>query len=363
MLKIIIWTTLLCISALFSGSTFNPAAATASNTDKPQKYTFLFFIQGLNVNDLNGSGLPNMKKLKSEGISYQQVTKTQPTHEQSALTSILGLRDDQLLLTQALADNKIDCLAVDGTGTISASLAKNNRLALISEPNDQLALDKFLDKMHKQPYQFAAIYLNDASQTDQSNTTSKYQKWSQADNQVGRVINYLIRVDKLDSATIIITGGGSTPPLLVYNGGTNQPESFYHCRQLDIAPTICKMYGIIPPAAMPGHILYESLPPTSTGTLTSNLKHRVSDLQEECQQYNQQISLFEKEQQAMQTEKTALKKARADINQIIAEKDSTIQNLSLQISILKILGAVILIILFAGYIFQYRWLRKKFLIF
>jgi len=363
MLKNIILTTLICISALVSGSIFHPATAAASNMDNPKKYTFLFFIQGLNDNDLNGSGLPNMKKLKSEGICYQQVTKMQPTDDRSTLTSILGLCDDQLLLTRTLADNKIDCLAVDGTGTITASLAKNNRLLLISEPNDQLAIDKFLDKMNEQPNQFAAIFLNDVSQTDLNNKTSNYQKWSLADNQVGRVINYLIRIDKLVSSTIIITGGGSAPPLLVYNGGTNQQESFYHCRQLDIAPTLCKMYGIIPPAAMPGHILYESLPPTSSGTLTSNLKHRVSDLQKECQQYNQQISLFEKEQRAIQTEKVALKKAKADINQIITEKDSTIQNLSSQISTLKILGAAILIILLAGYIFLYRWLRKRYLIF
>ncbi len=367
MLKNILWatlTTLICISALVSGGIFYPAAAAASNADNPNKYIFLFFVQGLNDADINGLGLPNMKKLKNEGIGYQHVTKTTvPAGKQATFTSILGLRDNQLLLIRALEDNNIDCIAVDGSGAISASLAKENRLELITEKNDQLAVDRFLDKINEQPYQFAAIYLDDASRTGQSSNSSESQRWSMADNQVGRVINRLIRIDKLANSTIIITGGGNAPPLLIFNGINNQPESFYHCHQLDIAPTICQIFGIITPTEMPGHILYEGLTPTTSKSLTNNLKHRINDLQEECQQYNQQISLYEKEQQSMQTQKAELKKERTSIHNIISEKDSTVQRLSREISILKFLGTGIFIILLIGYIFEYRWLRKKFLIF
>ncbi len=363
MLKNIILTTLICISAFVSEGIFYPAAATASNPDNPKKYIFLFFIQGLNDTDLNGSSLPNMKKLKSEGISYQHVTKTVPANEQAEFTTILGLRDNHLQLTRALQDNNIDCIAVDGTETITASLAKKNRLELITEKNDQLALDKFFHKITEQPYQFAAIHLDDASSKDQSKNFSESFKWSMADNQVGRVINHLIRTDKLANSTIIITGGGITPPLVIFNGGNNQPESFHHCRQLDIAPTICQIFDIIAPTDMPGHILYEVLTPTNSKSLTNNLKHRINDLQKECRQYNQQISLYEKEQQFVQIQKADLKEKREILHKIVSEKDSTIQRLNIQISILKLFGTIIFIILLTGYIFQYRWLRKKFLIF
>lgn len=133
MLKNILWATLICISALISGGMFQTETASANNSDNPEKYTFLFFVQGLNNTDLDGSGLPNIKRLQSQGISYQQMSKTLPAREQDALTGVLGLRDNQLLLTRALEDNNIDCLLIDGTGTISPALASENRLEIITE--------------------------------------------------------------------------------------------------------------------------------------------------------------------------------------------------------------------------------------
>lgn len=212
-------------------------------------------------------------------------------------------------------------------------------------------------------HQFAVIYLDDTSTPDKSNNSSHFHRWSLADNQVGRVLNQLIKSDRLSDSTIIITGGGDSPPLIIYNSKIDQPESFYHCRQQDIAPTICKIYGIIPPAEMPGHILYESLPQTSGKLLTNNLKHRINDLQRESQQYYQQISLLDEEQQLVKEQKEEVKKERESIHRIISDKDNTIQRMSMQIKILKFLGVLVIILLLAGYIFQYRWLRKKFLIF
>ncbi|KAF1084705.1 hypothetical protein SPSYN_02485 [Sporotomaculum syntrophicum] len=345
--KNIYWIIIICFSALVSGNA-PTATAADSDTDNPNQYIFLFYVEGLNDTELDGSGLPNMKKLKSTGISYQHVTKTIPAEEQEAFLS----------LTRSLSNNNIDCLAVDGGKKLTTALAKKNGLELISEKNDQLAVDRLLEKIKGQPDQFTAIYLDDASQTEKPG-----RKWSTADNQVGRVINQLMRSDKLANTTIIITGGGDTPPLVIFNNGQNQPESYYHCRQLDIAPTICKIYGITPPAAITGSVLYECLSQSSSKALTSNLKLRINDLQKETQQYNQQIILLHKERQTVIAQQADLKKAREDIQQIILAKDSTIERLSLQIKILKILGTVILSILLIGYIFLYRWLRKKYLLF
>ncbi len=347
MLKNIFWIIIICLSALVLGST-PTATAAVSDTDNPNQYTFLFYVEGLTDTELNGSGLPNMKKLKGAGVSYQHVTKTIPAEGQEAFFS----------LTRSLSNNNIDCLAVNSGKKLTTALAKENGLELIPEKNDQLAVDRLLEKIKGQPNLFTAIYLDDASQTDKPG-----RKWSTADNQVGRVINQLMRSDKLANMTIIITGGGDAPPLVIFSNGQNQPESYYHCRQLDIAPTICKIYGITPPAGMTGNILYESLPQSSSKTLTSNLKLRVNDLQKEAQQYHQQISELYKERQAIKTQQADLKKAREDIQQIILANDSTVERLSLQIKIIKILGTIILIILLIGYIFLYRWLRKKYLLF
>lgn len=349
MLKNILWITLICFSTLVSVNTFTQtASAAASGTDNPNQYTFLFYVEGLTDTELNGSGLPNMKKLKGAGVSYQHVTKAIPAEEQKTFLS----------LTQTLANNNIDCLAVDGGKKLTTALAKENGLELISEQNDHLAVDKLLEKIKEQPNRFTAIYLDDPSQADKPG-----RKWTTADNQVGRVVNQLMRSDKLAGSTIIITGGGNAPPLVIFSNGQNQPENYYHCHQLDIAPTICKIFGITPPAAMAGSILYESLPQSSNKALISNLKLRVNNLQMETRKYNQQISELHKERQAINTQQANLKKARESIQQIILAKDSTIEQLSLQIKIIKILGTVILFVLLFGYLALYRWLRKKYLLF
>ncbi|WP_347491063.1 hypothetical protein [Desulfoscipio sp. XC116] len=364
MLKNILWAMLIFTSALVSGSVFQPLTATAgdNDADNPKKYTLLFFIQGLNNADIDGPGLPNMKKLKSEGISYQHLSKTVSSQEQVTSASVLGPANNRFLLPQTLSDNSIDCLAVDGTGTITASPARENRLELIIEKNDRLAVDKFLNKTNKSLYQFTAIYLDDISAPGKLNNSAAFQQWSLADNQIGRILNHLIQLDKLAYSTIIITGGGEEPPLIVFNISTNQPKSFHHCRQMDIAPTICSIYGITPPTQMPGNILYESLPLTSSQSI-NNLNRRIIDLQKECRHYNQQISILQKEQRSVKIQKEDIKKERENIHRIISEKDNTVQKLSRQIKILKFLGTFILIILIIGYIFQYRWLRKKFLMF
>lgn len=347
--KSIFWVTIFCLVILVSGTSFiAPTPAAAGSTSSPNQYTFLFYVAGLTNTELNGTGLPNMKKLQNAGISYQHVTQGTPTEEQEAF----------FLLTRSLADNAIDCLAVDGQQRLTTAQTKANGLELISEQNDQQAVDKLLEKIKVHPDRFTAIYLDDPSPEDKPG-----RKWSSADNQVGRVINQLIRYDKLAGSTIIITGGGSMPPLIIYNTGQNQPDSFYHCHQLDIAPTICNLFGIKPPATMAGKILYESLPQSSSKALTGNLKLSVNNLQKETLLYTQQISELHKEQQAVKTQQADLRKAEENIRQIILTKDNTIARLNLQIKIMKILSAVILFILLIGYLILYRWLRKKYLLF
>ncbi|TYO95006.1 hypothetical protein [Desulfallas thermosapovorans] len=363
MLKNILWALLVCIFTFISGSVFHQAAAadvtTNKETNNPKKYTFLFYVQGLNYTDIDGPGLPNIKKLKSEGVSYSHVAQSTPTTN----TDVLVPLDNRFLLTKILANNDINCLAVDGTGAITVSQARGSNLELISEKNDQLAVDKLLDKLNDNSYQFTAIFLNDTSIPDKLNNSSRFQPWSLADNQVGRVLNHLIKNDRLSSSTIIITGNGETPPLIIYNSNIGKPESYFYCCQLDIAPTICKIHGITPPAEMPGHILYESLPVTNSQILTGDLKKRIGDLQKECQYYNEQISVIQKEYQSIESQKAEIKKERENIHRIISEKDSTTHRLLIQIKILKFAGAVIVILLLTGYVFLYRWLRKKYLIF
>lgn len=367
MLKNILWTTLLCIFTFISGSMFHQATATTvysnKETNNPKKYTFLFYVQGLNYTDIDGPGLPNIKKLKSKGISYSHVAQSTPTQSHETDAYVLAPLENYFLLTKTLANNSINCLAVDGTGAITASQAKESNLDLITEKNDQLAMDKLLNKLSDDSYQFTAIFLDDTSIPDKLNNSSRFQPWSLADNQVGRVLNLLIKSDKLSSSTIIITGNGETPPLIIYNSSISEPGDFFHCRQLDIAPTICKIHDITPPVEMPGHILYESLTVTNSQALTGDLKKRISDLQKECRQYSEQINTIQKEYQSIESQKAEIKKERENIHRIISEKESTVHRLVIQIKILKFTGAVIIIILLIGYIFLYRWLRKKYLIF
>lgn len=334
-----------------------PAGAASVNED----YVFLVFISELKESDLGGSFLPNIKKARSSGISYSYLANNNSTPEENLLT-ILGKKNNQLLLPEVLNKNGVKCLLVDGTETMPKQLLEQNNISVIANHSDQQAMDKFINEFNKEPHQFVAIYLDDTSKPAEGHT-ARFNQWSSADNQLGRLINFLINSDKLNQSTVIIAGGGNQAPLILYGDKLSIQGSYKYCNQLDIAPTICELYGFNPPNNLGGHILYECLQPKSDSSTIKYLQAKINDLQEECLLNAQKSKQLKKEQQRIDMQIADIEKERNNIQRIISNKDDDIKVLVIQLKLLKFFGAIIILLMLIGYFVEYKILRKKFLMF
>lgn len=351
---------LILIFLLTCTSSYGVDLAAAEKNSK--NYVFLIFVGELKNSDLDGAALPNIQKIKDSGTSYRHLSnrKSEPANN---ILAALGKDKNILHLPNMLADKGIYCLVVDGSGKLPKALFDNNRIDVIAEKSDHLAMDKFLTQFADKSYQFVTIYLDDTSQPAPGKNSARFNQWSSADNQVGRLVNNLINTGRLTDSTMILAGGGEQSPLIVYGNKISGPATYFHCRQSDIAPTVCQIYGITPPNELPGSILYECLQPTSNDQLISDLKNRIIDLQEECLLYAQKIAQTQKEQQIINLQKADIEQERKKIARIISEKNQAVNHLIMEIKLLKFFGAVIVILMLAGYIVEYKILRKKFLMF
>lgn len=355
MFKKILGTTLICIFFLMYGA---ESCLEAAVNDNNHKLTIVFFINELKISDLEGQGLPNMKKLQESGVSYQHIS-TSVSSPKEGLFSLLGQKDTDLLLPQALINNGFKCLIVDGSAMLPQTVFKSNQIDVISEKSDHLAIEDLLKKFsNDHAYEFVVIYLDDVSSPAKDLKSNSFNKWSAVDNQVGRVINNLINSGKLSKSTIILTGGGDSPPLIMYGNSIKAPANYFYCHQLDVSPTICKINDITPPAKLPGSVLYESLVSSN-----NNLQNRINDLQKECLLKNQEIELFKQEQKFVQTQKASIDEERKKNNEHISEKNQQIKRLITKIMLYKIGGIIVLFLILLGYIIQYKILRKKFIMF
>ncbi|SFR18311.1 hypothetical protein [Desulfoscipio geothermicus] len=351
---------LILIFLMTCASSYGAAQAAAEKDSK--NYIFLIFVEELKYSDLNGAALPNIKKIKDSGASYRHLTNTSSEPVDNVLAG-LGKDKDVLYLPKILIDNGIRCLVVDGSGKLSQTLLNNNRIDVITESSDHLAMDKFLTQFADKSYQFVTIYLDDTSQPAPGQNSARFNQWSSADNQIGRLVNNLISTGRLTDSTLILAGGGEQSPLIIYGNKISVPAKYFHCQQNDIAPTICQIFGITPPNDLPGSILYECLQPISNDQLVNHLKTRIIDLQKECLVYTQEIAKTQKEQHIINLQKAEVEEERKKIARIISEKNQAVNHLIMQIKLLKFFGAVIILLMLAGYIVEYKILRKKFLMF
>lgn len=318
-----------------------------------ENYTYIIYIKGLSVSDIEGKKLPNLKSIADSSISYTNVAKPQIFPD--SIYTLFGDANKAYSLPKILSKNGIDCLFIDGSGKVPNNYCDNNSLDLISDTDDKEVLNRYFSLPTEKDYNFVTIYLDDINVSE----TSEFRRWSLVDNQIGLLLNHLIKLKKLEKSSIFITGDSDSPPLLMFRYNPNFKANYYYCNLLDLGPTICEIYGINPPSKMPGNTLYEFLAGSNDPMSTK----RIIDLQKQCLLAEEKINLLQKDNSLINEDKNKILEEKLNFDQRILEKEKQITTLKIKLKLFKLAGFVLFIILLAGYVIEYRILRKKFLIF
>ncbi len=335
--------------------------AQAAEKNGNKEYIFVIYVHRLQASDFTGpKAPPNMTELKKHGVSYRHVAPLAADPKDSLL-GLLGRKNNQLLLPPALAKNDIDSLLVDGSDTVAGEWLQKYGMDFIAEKSDALLMDKFLATYNRKPSRFVLFYLDDTSEA--AGEKGAAQQWSVADNQLGRLVNYLIRSGKLQHSTIFLTGGSQDPPLIMYGNNIVAPGTYFYCHQQDIVPTICSLLGIDTPTGLVGNVMYECLPASTLNDYIVNLKKRIVGLQQECLSLYRELAIAEREKQLVDKQKHLVEKERKIFRGTLAQQEKELEQLKKRIKLQKALTVTIVLLMGFGYVVEYKILRKKFLLF
>lgn len=378
---------IITIFIFFTGIILIPvraAGAEQSPVDSPQtprpEQVIIIIIDGLGGKALENSLAPNITSLAQSGIRVQDVQAELPDRARPAVTTILTgleparhgyidsgnqLRGDSLLDRAEARGYKTALF--DGSGGALEALGKNCSYKYEEnfQGKDRTVMDLAINELGNKKIYMSAVFLPQVKELlEQHGAESKafLEAVAESDNQVGRLVHFLHQGGKYDNTLLVVTGTSGSPPLIIRGPGFKSGEILPAAGLVDIAPTIEKITGL---QGGPGSglILWDAFQPGGEQSESYLLSQRVNNL---SRAYNQAI----KEISRTQEEKIATEKGQsrmaADKNLILKEigrRDQQIERMELKIRIMKVAGIVLLVAVLFGYFYQYRYLKKKFLIF
>lgn len=131
---------------------------------------------------------------------------------------------------------------------------------------------------------------------------------------------------------------------------------------IDVAPTLSYMLGLKVPFNVRGIPLYEAMSieprqqlPILNTWIKSLKKERIATWK---RYFDSQEELYRTIKQLI-----AVQEERQNIFQYAGQREDTILSLQNKIRLQRIIGGVIILLMAAGYLVEYRWLRRKFLLF
>lgn len=197
------------------------------------------------------------------------------------------------------------------------------------------------------------------------------------DGQIGRLLTTLRSHGVYENSLIVVTGfsagkgsAGSgintaelLAPVIMSGPGLNSGAVLPPIKVTDISPTVAMLAGLKMPPASSGLVLWNALR-SGTGFHEQNLLlKRIKDLSDENINSHGQIYRLQEEKRLVRVEKESVDREKLKIQQTIKAKNGEISFLKLKINFLKALGGIIVLALGIGYIVEYFYLRKKFLMF
>ncbi|NLO20404.1 MAG: hypothetical protein GX119_00185 [Syntrophomonadaceae bacterium] len=375
------WLCLLLSVAVFTLglSLLKPSALAVEEVQR----VILINVEGLNYEGYVSTPMHNLRQIAAEGLMDEKCLAVRTDSSEAALASLLtgALPADHGYYNSKSKIEVESLLAllkkrgqtfqvIDGSGGKLQvfNYGEDKYISLPAPSKDQEAFSQLIKNIpDKMPF-LSFLYLNDSMEGLLSlDDDLYYDALMSFDSRLGQLMGELKNHNMYQDSLIIITSARSTSPsdlvpMIIHGAGCRSGIRTSSSTVLDTAATICKFIGINAPASSLGIPIYDAIPVREedknytyvkwTGELK---KERISQL---TRYFDIQDDLYRTIHQM-----TAIKEERQNISEFSGEKEKIINSLESRINWQRVLGIGIFFLMVAGYLLEYRWLKKKFTLF
>lgn len=358
------------------------AAQTPANSPEANRVEqiIMIIIDGLGERSLEKTLTPNSFLLGQSGIKVQDVNPALPDRTGPAVATILTgleparhgyidsedkLRGDSLFTIAEAQGYKTAFF--DGTGGSLEALGKNCSFQFKDnfQGKDRQVMDLAIEELGKRKIYLSVIILPQLRAIlEQYGAESKEftEAVADSDNQVGRLIHFLHQNGKFEKTLLVLTGTSGEPPLLFNGPGVKNGNVISSAGLVDIAPTVDKLVGL-QGGPCSGLVLWDGFRPSGEQSESYLLAQRVNNLGRAYNEARREINRTQEEKIAIEKGQSRLASEKNLILKEIGRRDIQIERLQIKMRIMKYAGFILLAALLLGYLYQYRYLKKKFLLF
>jgi membrane-anchored protein YejM (alkaline phosphatase superfamily) len=375
------WLCLLICIALFTFGLgqIKPSVLAAEELQR----IILINVEGLNYEAYISTPMHNLRQIAAEGLMDEKCLAIRTDSSEAALASLLtgALPEDHGYYNSESKIQVESLLAllkkhgrtfqlIDGSGGKLQvfNYGQDQYIALPPSSLDQEAFSRLIQNIPEQMPFFSFLYLNDSLEALLALDDNQYYSALMTfDSKLGQLISELKNHNMYQDSLIIITSARSTSPsdyvpMIIRGPGCRSGVKTSSSIVLDTVATICSFMGVDAPASSIGIPIYDAM------TVRQEDREYVyakwtADLKKErilqfTRYYDMQDELYRTIHQM-----TAIKEERQNIFEFAGEREKIINSLESRINWQRVLGMGIFLLMLAGYLLEYRWLKKKFTLF
>lgn len=373
---------LICFIIMFFlvlAGNISPAAA----EQRPLEQVFIISVDGLNYEGFVSVPVNNMKHMAGEGVidtkSMALKVDTLEAAEASLITGALPEDHRHVTVKNRIETESLfeivrklgkNYIVIDGSGGKLASFEDRDKVyySCESADSDEKVLEQALAVFKKEKPFLTYIYLNDCRNALLAlDDKAYYETVRTFDLALGTFVNSLRKEDSYYNSLIIVTSPRSSSPsnqvpLIMQGPGIKRNISITNTMITDVVPTICQLLKVDNPAGNRGITAYNALllnPEEEQQVLLKWTESLKSDRVAAWSKY------FELQDTLYQTiyQMTAIKEEKQSIFNFMGEKEETINKMKTQIKTERYIYLAIFILMLAGYGIEYKYLKKKFMLF
>lgn len=383
MSKIKFWTKISLILCLTLLGCLLTGLTAQADEKTPLKHIFLISVGGLNQEGFSSTSTSNMNYLAGEGIIDQQALAIRTDTMESAETSLLTGTEPSAhkhftvndsveveSVFDILNKNAKTILVVDGSGGKLQSFAHgkpNYRKLKASSRSREVFAEAYNAFQKNQPF-FTYIYIDDCCDALLRQDDQAYHAAIRKfDMEFGEFIKKLKESGKYKDSLIIVTSARSSSPsdhvpIIMAGPGLKVNTVVSGSMIIDLASTICYEAALDVPANSRGIPIYAAF------KVKEEQKQNLSDIwikalqKDRLDNWNMNYMMDDELARTIR-QMTAIKEEKQSIFDFAGEREQLIAGLKNKLLCERFIWGGLLILFLLGYIVEYFWLRKKFLLF